>query len=172
MKTLLFAALIAVTAGTAFAGEGNAPVTKQSKELEKLKTLEGKWEGKMIEGDKPIDLTVTYHVTSGGSAVVETISPGTPHEMVSVYHDENGKLTMTHYCMLGNQPKLVITESKPNQFDLGFAKNNVINQKAEDHMHSLQMVFIDDNTMVEKWGSMHDGKERDAKTVFKISRVQ
>ena len=34
-------------------------------------------------------------VTSGGSALVEKLSPGTPHEMVSVYHDKDGELAMT-----------------------------------------------------------------------------
>ncbi len=156
----------------AHAEECKKPNLEHSKEFEKLKTLQGRWEGSMLEGDKSEAVTVTYHTTSGGSAVVETISPGTEHEMVSVYHDEKGKLTMTHYCMLGNQPKLAVTESRPNEIGLSFADNNSLDPKAEDHMHSLRFVFIDDQTMVQRWGSMQGGKEREAKTIFKLARVK
>jgi hypothetical protein len=41
---------------------------------------------------------VEYRVTGAGSAVVETLFPGTPHEMVTVYHARKGVLCMTHYC--------------------------------------------------------------------------
>lgn len=172
MKTLMLVVTVLICSGTAFAGEGNHTAAKSSKELEKLKALEGTWKGSMIEGGKPVDLTVKYDLTSGGTAVVETISPGEPHEMVSVYHDENGKLTMTHYCMLGNQPKLSLKSSKPNQLDLSFSENNVLNPQSEHHMHALEMVFIDENTLVERWSSMQNGKMTDAPTVFKLTRVQ
>mgnify|MGYP003352508404 CR=1 FL=1 len=35
-------------------------------------------------------------VTAAGSAVVETIAPGTPHEMVTVYHLDGDKLADTY----------------------------------------------------------------------------
>ena len=81
-----------------------------SPELEKMKNLAGTWTGtgKQANG-KEDPITVTYRVTSGGSAVEETIFPGGPQEMISMYHDNNGKLTMTHYCVLGNQPEMELT---------------------------------------------------------------
>ena len=45
-------------------------------------------------------------VTAAGSAVHETIFPGTGHEMVSMYHADGKDLIMTHYCALGNQPRM------------------------------------------------------------------
>jgi len=43
--------------------------------------LSGDWT--LNGGDSSVG--VSYHVTAAGSAVVETLFPGTPHEMVSVY---------------------------------------------------------------------------------------
>src|SRR5215218_10052120 len=69
--------------------------------FEQLKKLAGDWEATMSEGGK---VTVRYKVTSGGSAVVETIMPGAEHEMVTVIHPDGDSILLTHYCMLGNQP--------------------------------------------------------------------
>ena len=54
---------------------------------------------KLGEGKDAHEATVTYKVTSGGSAVVETIGPGTEHEMVTVIHPDGDDLMLTHYCM-------------------------------------------------------------------------
>ena len=48
----------------------------------------------------------TFDLTSRGGAVVERLKVGTPTEMTTVYHLENGKLIGDHYCQLGNQPHL------------------------------------------------------------------
>lgn len=172
MRIIATLTFVLLCVGSAAAEECRKSTITHSKEFEKVKALEGRWEGTMLEGEKSDPVTVTYRTTSGGSAVVETISPGTPHEMVSVYHDEKGGLTMTHYCMLGNQPKLSVRGSRPNGFALTFAQGNTIDPATEDHMHSLEFVFIDERTMVQKWGSMQGGKERDAKTIFKLSRAE
>ncbi|MEE9214278.1 MAG: hypothetical protein V3U54_05695, partial [Thermodesulfobacteriota bacterium] len=77
-----------------------------SPEYEKMKTLAGTWEGTSSMGEEGEKVTVKYEMTSADSAIVETLFPGTPHEMVSVYYDDNGKLSMTHYCMIKNQPNM------------------------------------------------------------------
>jgi len=46
---------------------------------------------------------VTYRVASAGSVVQETLFPGTPHEMISMYHLVDGELVLTHYCAMANQ---------------------------------------------------------------------
>ena len=77
-----------------------------------MKTLAGNWEGKHEMGGKSMTLKVNYKVSSAGSAVVETSFPGMPNEMVSVYTEVNGKVNMTHYCALQNQPTLKLQDSK------------------------------------------------------------
>ena len=56
---------------------------KGSAELEKIKSLVGTWVGEMKHGDKTMPTSVSYKLTGGGSAVVETWNEGTPMEMVS-----------------------------------------------------------------------------------------
>ena len=62
--------------------------------FEKLKKLAGTW----VEADKdgkPTDKVYSViKVTSGGSVVHETIFPGTPMEMVSVYNLDGGDLVL------------------------------------------------------------------------------
>ena len=53
------------------------------------------------------------YATAGGSAVQETQFPGTPMEMVSVYHLDGADLVMTHYCVLGNQPRMKADPKSP-----------------------------------------------------------
>src|SRR6187549_899357 len=74
--------------------------------LEKMKTLVGTWVAADKDG-KPTDEVVSViKLTAGGSAVHETLFPDQPHEMISVYTADGADVVMTHYCMLGNQPRL------------------------------------------------------------------
>src|SRR5437762_1108277 len=98
--TALIGVLFLMTAAYAGPGHDMAPY-KGSAEFEQLKKLAGKWEGKDPH-DKTgkAKIVVDYKVTSGGSALIETLGPGTPMEMVSIYSEAKpGKVSMTHYCM-------------------------------------------------------------------------
>src|SRR3989442_1101923 len=104
--------VLALTAG----GRGDEPPAKAAPAhpgLERIKKLAGTW----VEADKdgkPTDKVVSVvKVTAGGSAVHETFFPGTPMEMVSVYHADKGDLVMTHYCVLGNQPRMKADPKSP-----------------------------------------------------------
>lgn len=146
------------------------PVTG-SKELEKLKTLAGAWQGTTVMDGKEMPLTVTYKTSSNGSVVVETLFPGTPHEMVSVYYDENGKLAMTHYCAVGNQPHLALEGSSDDEIDLVFVNGTNLNPKKDHYMHDVSFEFKDNNNMVQEWTSFENGKEKEVAT-FTFSRAQ
>lgn len=141
-----------------------------SAEFQKLKTLAGTWEGTdpMAPDGK---LKVVYEVTSNGSAVLERLGSGTSHEMVSVYHDEQGKLAMTHYCAIGNQPKLALASASPETITLTFSKHNVINPKKEDHMHALAITFLGPDQVKEEWTGYRGGK-LEKPTVITLTRVQ
>src|SRR5436190_19851536 len=88
------------------AQEGKKEAPPPSPALEKFVQLAGEWTGKGMHGDASHDVKIVYKVTSGGSAVVETIDPGGDHEMVTVIHPDGDSLLLTHYCMLGNQPQM------------------------------------------------------------------
>ncbi len=149
------------------------PVIESSKEFNKLKVLVGKWEGKSEMGKEgmPKDYVVEYKLTSNGSAILETAFPGAPQEMVSVYYDDKGKLSMKHYCALGNQPFMQLTGSDDNSISLDFASINSIDPEKEPHMHSLKIIFNDDNNIIQNWTS-HDGNGGTETHSMKLARFK
>ncbi len=172
MKTLFLAAVLLVSSSSAALAEDcPTPAKKHSKEFDRLSALEGRWEGRSMMNGKEGDVTVVYDVTSNGTAIVETLFPGTPHEMVSMYYDNGPKLEMTHYCALGNQPRMGLTKSTPEEIVLEFSKNNAIDPKKEDHMNLVRFRFIDNDTLVQNWSGVHEGRIGEP-TVLKLSRVR
>ena len=134
-----------------------------SAQLERMKKLVGKWEGldPKMPGQKA---QVEYQMTSGGSVLEEKLFPGTPHEMVSMYHDQNGKLAITHYCMLHNQPQLGLKSSTDKEYKFELVKGSGIKPN-EAHMHELTVTFTDDDHIVQHWVSYEGGKRKDDVTL-------
>src|SRR5688572_22775418 len=90
------------------AGAETAKSPKNSHEFERMKSLVGTWQGKTDMGQGPVDLTVQYRLLAGGSVLEERVFAGTPNEMITMYYDQGGKLALTHYCMLGNRPAMLL----------------------------------------------------------------
>ena len=174
---ILIALLIAVAGFSltgqfaARAGEYQSVSKAGSAEFERMKQLVGTWEGTSDMGKEGEQIKVEYRLTSGGSALVETLSPGSDKEMVSVYHDRKGKLAMTHYCMLRNQPRLTLAKADDKTIDLVFAgKGNDINPAKEKHMHAVRITFTDNDHIVQKWTHYEKGKSAGGVTL-NLSRV-
>ncbi len=140
-----------------------------SPELERVKALAGTWKGKTDMGQGEQEMTVTYAVTAAGSAVVETLHPGTPMEMVSVYHDAAGKLTMTDYCMLGNQPRMKLDAATDNSITLSVHDTTGISDANDPHMHALTIEFTNAHAITHHWKMFKAGKE-DSVHSFKLTR--
>jgi hypothetical protein len=169
-SVLALFAVLTVT-GISSAGEDHdVPPITGSKELQKMKSLEGSWQGTTVEDGKEMPVTVTYETSSNGSAVVETLFPGTPHEMVSVYYDDNGKLAMTHYCAVGNQPHFTLGESSGDGMALVFAGGSNLDPAKDGHMHEVDFDFEGSGKMVQKWTYFQGGKETGT-TSFTLARV-
>ena len=155
----------------AYAGEHSHLPYSGSKEFERMKELAGVWEGTSNnmpkEGGK---VRVEYRLSSGGSSIVETLFPGTPHEMVSVYFDNKGQLTMTHYCALRNQPRMKLQKADAQNLNFMFAGGTNIDPKKDAYMRSLTITFVDKNRIVEKWTLFAGGQEKET-SVFELSRV-
>lgn len=148
----------APAAGKAAAGGG------VEASFERIKELEGDWV--MAGGDG--SAAVTYRVTAAGSAVVETLFPGTAHEMVTVYHRDGHGLMMTHYCAEGNQPRM---KSSPatgaNEIHFKFAGASNLKSPKDLHMHEMMIRFVDADHIHHEWTSYKDGKaEESAKFDF------
>ena len=166
----LFAFVMVAVTGLLVAAEHDK-VYKGSPEFERMKSLAGTWKGKADMGQGPMEMTVEYRVISGGSAVEERIFAGTPKEMVTIYHDKNGKLALTHYCMLANQPAMLLESSDGKTLRFDFDATCGIDAKSEMHMHSLAITFEGPDSIVQDWKLFEDGKAKDSHP-FALKRVK
>ena len=130
-----------------------------SPEFERMKALVGTWQGKTDMGQGPIDMTVHYRLLAGGSVLEERVFPGTPNEMITMYYDQGGKLAMTHYCVFGNRPGMLLKSSDAKAIKFDFDKTCGINPKKESHMHALTITFDDADTITTSCKAFMDGKE-------------
>lgn len=130
-----------------------------SPEFERLKTLVGTWEGKTDMGQGPVDLKVQFRLLAGGSVLEERVFAGTPNEMITMYYDQGDKLALTHYCMLGNRPGMLLKSSDAKTLKFDFDATCGINPKTESHMHALTIRFDDADTVTTSCKAFMDGKE-------------
>jgi hypothetical protein len=114
--------------------------------LEKMKKLAGTWVMADKDGKPTEQIVSVVKVTSGGSCVQETLFPGGPMEMVSMYHRDGADLVMTHFCALGNQPRMKADPKSPaNQLCFKFVGGANINPEKDMHMHEGTITFVDDD---------------------------
>ena len=143
--------VLAVLAATLLAGENvgksepkaSTPATNAA--LERMKKLAGTWHVADKDGQPTKQVASVIKVTAGGSVVHETLFPGQPQEMVSVYAVDGSDLIMTHYCVLGNQPRMKADPKSPaNQIVFRFIGGTNLDPKKDKHMHEAVFTFIDD----------------------------
>jgi hypothetical protein len=136
--------------GFAISGEDQAAAktTKSNAQFERLKKLVGNWVVADKDGKPTDQVQSVFRLTGGGSALHETIFPGQAMEMVSVYHMDGDELMMTHYCALGNQPKMKADpKSKENTIHFAFAGGSNFDPAKDLHMHESTLTFINDDTL-------------------------
>lgn len=132
--------------------------TAQCPLLEPLRKLAGSWDVDM-DGDGKPDGTVKYRVVSNGSAVVEEEMPGRPHEMITVFTSDGKNLIATHYCSMGNQPRMRAAGGlKDGKISFEFVDGGNIANRDQSHMDSLVITLIDDNHVKANWTLYADGK--------------
>lgn len=148
------------------------PAAEKSPGLEKFKQLAGEWVGKEVGGGQGggQEVRAIYKVTSAGSAVVETILPGSEHEMVTVIHADGDDLALTHYCALGNQPHMK-TKGKADGDKFAFRFISASNLKSDKdmHMHDVTYTLVDPDTLKAEWTHYSEGKPAGT-AVFELKR--
>ncbi|MEM7627070.1 MAG: hypothetical protein AAF333_15850 [Planctomycetota bacterium] len=124
--------------------------------FDQFKTLEGTWTGTVTHGEngEAQPATVTYRLTAGGTALMETVFAGTPMEMVSMYYLDGDNLKMTHYCLANNQPTMVAVadpESNGKVVHLRFDSITNMPDPNAMHMHEATFEFLGDDHHRSTW---------------------
>ncbi len=151
--------------------EMELPPYDGSPALKTMKDLAGSWEGTHVMHGKEVPAKIDYKVSSNGSTVVETMFPGSQHEMVNIYHDKSGKLAMTHYCSVGNQPHLDLVAEEGKTLLFSLSSEDTTHLADEGHMHDLKITMADSGHLKQEWSFFEKGK-RGGMTTFDLVRVQ
>jgi hypothetical protein len=134
------------------------------KSFDELKSLNGTWEGKTADGQTA---QVIYRVTSNGSALMSEIKG--KEDMISMFSLDGDRVVLTHYCSVGNQPRMVASGS-PDGKTVTFDFLDVTNLATPDAGHMSRVVFSmpDADHHTEEWIYTDHGKEM--KEVFDLWR--
>ena len=137
--------------------------------FERLKALEGEW----VDADGTFGakgaVAVTYKVTGGGNAVVETFPVNTPYEMVTIYHLDGDQVTLTHYCTSNTQPRMQSKGLAGNVLTFDFAGGANIDPAKTSHMHSAKLEFVSADEIRATWDNWQNGKA-DHSATFRVVR--
>ena len=157
MKTLLFIAI----SGLTFAADLDARAA-----FAKIKSMVGEWQADTSMGK----VHLTIELIGGAVMERETFEKMAP--MVTVYHLDNGKLMLTHYCHAGNQPRMRASAFDPATGDLRFDFldiTNLANPKA-GHMHNARM-RIEPSVIQSEWDYWEGGVKKSAES-FRYVRIR
>jgi hypothetical protein len=167
MKMMTIAAAVALAAcAAAMARAGDdcegckkAPEAKGAagEALGKLRKLSGDWVVKGGDGK----VVSSWRAIAQGSTVVETLFAGTPKEMITVYHADGDDLVLTHFCAMGNQPRMkLVPGSDLKKLSFVFAGGTNVRPEKDGHMHELVITLVDDDSIKADWTSWEDGKAK------------
>ena len=156
---VLIAVAVLASLGLAQAPYSAAQSTKGGESFDKLKSLAGEWEGMANEGGKEIPTTTSFRLVSDGSALMNLLAPGTPHEMVTMFHMDGSELLATHYCVAHNQPRFrFVSTSDPNVVAFEFKDATNLVSPAVGHMDRVKFTILDANHHVEEWTFLANGQ--------------
>ncbi|MDP6538332.1 MAG: hypothetical protein QF903_04405 [Planctomycetota bacterium] len=154
--------------GACSATPSGGPAAPARAQFERFVALEGDW--RITGGDHTVGATHTYRTIANGSAVVETIFPGQPHEMVTVYHLDGPSLVLTHYCALGNQPRMVAEPGEGDVVRFLFDSGGNLAADTDPHMHDARFTFVDAERFTSTWTQWDGGVEIE-RMVMELERI-
>ena len=155
--------------------QSEAQKSEAQEAFDKLKTLEGSWEGHVttvppvaeIEGKL---VQVSFRVASRGNVLMHDLRiDGLPDNPLTMLYREGDGLQLVHYCDAGNRPRMngqVSPDRKTIEFD--FLDLSGSNQYG--HMHGAKFTFLDENHHIEEWTWMGPGDKPGPRARFDLRR--
>ena len=162
-KNLLFTAgLLLIWLAAHAAGPNPQNQVDAKAAYARLGTLAGEWEADTSMGK----VHVSYELIAGGSALVERETMEHMPPMETVYHLDGNRLELTHYCALGNQPRLEARayDAKTGALEFGFLNATNLASPAAAHMHNASFRFVDDKHFMAAWELYENGARKSTET--------
>lgn len=181
MKCIVPAAagLVSIILAACQTSSGSAPnprpvvqaATAQEKQatIDRVKTLKGTWN--IVEDDGKVQGQTIFSV-GGGGTVREVMFAGSEHEMTNMYHMDGPAIVCTHYCAMGNQPRMKCDASNAPGDSIRFTLDRVSNLRKPDEpcMREMVLTFKDANTIEQRWISFKADQKAE-EMVFTLKRA-
>jgi hypothetical protein len=157
--TLAGAAVLGLALTALTPAEEKKAASPAAAAFDALKKLAGNWCQADKDGQPTGPVLTTFKLTAAGSVLHETLFPGTAHEMVTVYHLDGADLVCTHYCAIGNQPKLKLQPGRDPK-TLVLKSVALGNGKSLDDMHMghATITLVDDDHYRAEWTALKGGQ--------------
>lgn len=169
-KVLLIIAVVLIWTATVAAGtKSSSEPNTAAQAFDRLKSLVGTWEAETEMGKAQ----AVYELVSGGSVLLERTAVGSEPAMVTAYHLDGSKLQLTHYCLLGNQPRMVAKGIDPQTGEIAFefaGATNLAGPNAQ-HMHTARLRLVDNDHFTSEWTLFENAKPKHTHTA-RYSRVK
>lgn len=158
--------LVLAGAGSGLANLKPSPQTLAA--FERIKALAGAWEGSFSGAEGAIK-HARYEVVSNGTAVILMMDWGTTGNMATIFHLDGDSIIATHYCPVGNQPRMRATIAHDSKvIDFKFLDATNLSGPSEWHMRHLRITFDSPGRHTLSWTYVEGGKEETG--VFRYSR--
>ncbi|MGH9391887.1 MAG: hypothetical protein ACRD1Z_19975, partial [Vicinamibacteria bacterium] len=81
-------------------------------------------------------------------------------EMLPMYHLDSGRLMLTHYCMAGTQPRMLLKRFDPatGELDFDFLDATGLPDENAGHMRRAQFRLVSDDRYTSRWEFVENGK--------------
>jgi hypothetical protein len=151
---------------------GRAGTPAANPAWDKLKTLVGKWKGTYTGAEGTSEGRLSYALVSNGTSLMETMNSSHDEDMVTMYHVDGNRILATHYCAMGNQPRMAAPGLSADGKTLAFAFVDASNVSDPDGgiMRSLVIRFQDADHFSQDWTWREKGKDQVA--TFTYARVK
>jgi len=125
--------------------------------FEKLCTLQGSWEGKSSAG---WTARIELELIARGSVLFERSNfeahPG--ETMLTLFHKDGAELVLTHYCVAGNQPRLVASEIGPESLRFTFRDATNLASRDQGHMDEALIRLEGPDAFSSQWSFFQNGQ--------------
>lgn len=129
-----------------------------------LQTLAGEWEGKTETGRV---LKISYRLTANNTVLVETWTLGPQRESLTLYHMDNESLIATHYCPIGNQPRLRLKEGgSASLFVFEFISATNLPKPEVAHQHRFELEILEPNSVARSETYLENGEAGTERVVY------
>jgi hypothetical protein len=125
--------------------------------FERLCALAGSWEGRSSAGWIS---RCELEVIARGSALLERTNfeahPG--ETMLTLFHKDGSELVLTHYCVAGNQPRLVASEIGEGELRFTFRDATNLASREHGHMGEALIRLEGSDAFSSQWSFQQAGK--------------